>query len=74
MGGGFDAYRGNQFTYKLPVRTANGGNTSAVRYEDHTDKARAYHSAVFEMLGEQGWPTTRLASAKGFRVLEVRRG
>ncbi|MDP3967690.1 MAG: methyltransferase [Nocardioides sp.] len=23
-------------------------------------------------LGEQGWPTTRLASAKGFRVLEVR--
>ena len=25
-------------------------------------------------LGEQGWPTTRLGSAKGFRVLEVRRG
>ena len=25
-------------------------------------------------LTEQGWPTTRLASAKGFRVLEVRRG
>ncbi len=25
-------------------------------------------------LGEQGWPTGRLASAKGFRVLEVRRG
>ena len=24
-------------------------------------------------LGGQGWPTTRLASAKGFRVLEVRR-
>ena len=24
-------------------------------------------------LGEQGWPTTRLGSAKGFRVLEVRR-
>ncbi|VXA99500.1 class I SAM-dependent methyltransferase [Nocardioides sp. AX2bis] len=24
-------------------------------------------------LGEQGWPTTRTASAKGFRVLEVRR-
>ncbi|GGE02466.1 hypothetical protein GCM10011515_22660 [Tsuneonella deserti] len=56
MGGGFDAYRGNSFSYKLPVRTADGGNTSAVRYEDHTDKARAYHSAVFEMLGEQGWP------------------
>ncbi len=25
-------------------------------------------------LGEQGWPTTRIGSAKGFRVLEVRRG
>jgi hypothetical protein len=24
-------------------------------------------------LTEQGWPTTRLASAKGFRVLETRR-
>jgi 16S rRNA G1207 methylase RsmC len=24
-------------------------------------------------LGEQGWPTTRLASAKGFRVLETTR-
>jgi 16S rRNA (guanine1207-N2)-methyltransferase len=25
-------------------------------------------------LGEQGWPTARLASAKGFRVLETRHG
>lgn len=25
-------------------------------------------------LGDQGWPTTRRASAKGFRVLETRRG
>jgi O-antigen ligase len=55
MGGGFDAYRGNKFTYKLPVRTGEG-NTSSVQYEDHTDQARAYHSAIFEMLGEQGWP------------------
>ncbi|MFA9200041.1 MAG: DUF5935 domain-containing protein [Cypionkella sp.] len=55
MGGGFDAYRGNKFTYKLPVRTESG-NTSSVRLEDHTDQARAYHSAIFEMLGEQGWP------------------
>ena len=55
MGGGFDAYRGNKFTYKLPVRTQNGDNTSAVQFENHTDQARAYHSAVFEMLGEQGW-------------------
>jgi 16S rRNA (guanine1207-N2)-methyltransferase len=25
-------------------------------------------------LGERGWPTQRLASNKGFRVLETRRG
>jgi probable O-glycosylation ligase (exosortase A-associated) len=56
MGGGFDAYRGNKFTYKLPKTVANGDNTTSVVFEDHTDKARAYHSAVFEMLGEQGWP------------------
>lgn len=55
MGGGFDAYRGNSFTYKLPTRTGEG-NTSSVRYENHTDQGRAYHSAIFEMLGEQGWP------------------
>jgi O-antigen ligase len=55
MGGGFDAYRGNKFTYKLPVRTESG-NTTSVKLEDHTDQARAYHSAIFEMLGEQGWP------------------
>jgi probable O-glycosylation ligase (exosortase A-associated) len=55
LGGGFDAYRGNQFTYKLPVRTESG-NTTSVQFEDHTDQARAYHSALFEMLGEQGWP------------------
>ncbi len=56
MGGGFDAYRGNKFTYKVPVRTVHSGTNVSVRYEDHTDQARAYHSAVFEMLGEQGWP------------------
>lgn len=55
LGGGFDAYRGNQFTYRLPV-TTEAGNTRSIQYELHTDQARAYHSAVFEMLGEQGWP------------------
>ena len=55
LGGGFDAYRGNQFSYKLPV-TTEAGNTRSIQYEQHTDQARAYHSAVFEMLGEQGWP------------------
>lgn len=55
MGGGFDAYRGNKFTYDMPV-TEKVGNTVAVEYREVTDEARAYHSAIFEMLGEQGWP------------------
>ena len=32
------------------------GNTTAITTEEAVDKARAYHSAYFEMLGEQGWP------------------
>ncbi len=55
LGGGFDAYRGNTFSYRLPV-TTEVGNTRSIQYEQHTDQARAYHSAIFEMLGEQGWP------------------
>ncbi|MXO91583.1 DUF5935 domain-containing protein [Pontixanthobacter aquaemixtae] len=54
-GGGFDAFRGNRFTYDLPVRQEQG-NTTAVEYQEVVDEGRAYHSAVFEMLGEQGWP------------------
>ena len=55
LGGGFDAYRGNRVrveTSKVEV----GGNTTAITTEEAVDKARAYHSAYFEMLGEQGWP------------------
>ena len=55
MGGGFDAYRSNRFTYVMPVKKADG-NTTSVTYQEVEDKARAYHSSVFEMLGEQGWP------------------
>lgn len=54
-GGGFDAYRANKFTYRLPVRKGEG-NMSSVRYETVTDEGRAYHSAFFEVLGEQGYP------------------
>ena len=54
-GGGFDAFRGNKFTYEMPVRQEQG-NTTAVEYQEVVDEGRAYHSAVFEMLGEQGWP------------------
>lgn len=55
LGGGFDAYRSNRFTYTMPV-TKTDGNTTSVTYTEVEDKARAYHSSVFEMLGEQGWP------------------
>lgn len=54
MGGGFDAFRGNSFTYTLPVEEENG-NTSVVSYQEVTDEGRAYHSAYFEVLGEQGY-------------------
>ncbi|RDC61304.1 hypothetical protein HME9302_02525 [Alteripontixanthobacter maritimus] len=54
-GGGFDAYRGNKFTYELPVEEEAGETTTIVTREEVTDEARAYHSAYFEVLGEQGW-------------------
>ncbi len=54
VGGGFDAYRANEFTYRLPVETKTG-NTTIVRETEVTDRGRAYHSAYFEVLGEQGF-------------------
>ncbi len=55
FGGGFDAYLGNSFTYD--TRTVSGsGNNKMIETERVTDEARAYHSAYFEVLGEQGWP------------------
>lgn len=55
LGGGFDAYRGNSFTYDMPV-SEGPENNLAVTYREVTDTGRAYHSAIFEMLGEQGYP------------------
>ncbi len=55
LGGGFDAYRGNSFTYYTRSVTGPEGNPQ-VTFKKVTDKARAYHSSYFEMLGEQGWP------------------
>ncbi len=54
-GGGFDAYLGNSFRYE--ARQMNGPPGAQV-VERHivVDKGRAYHSAYFEMLGEQGIP------------------
>ena len=53
-GGGFDAYRGNSFTYEIP-EIEGEGNNRRITYKEVTDRARAYHSSYFEMLGEQGW-------------------
>ncbi len=54
MGGGFDAYRGNSFTYE--TRAVNDvGGTQVVETQTITEESRAYHSAYFELLGEQGW-------------------
>ncbi|RMB37175.1 putative O-glycosylation ligase (exosortase A-associated) [Sphingomonas sp. PP-F2F-G114-C0414] len=53
FGGGFNAFLGNRIRYDL--KTAEGGAITG-RSKVEVDKARAYHSAYFEMLGEQGYP------------------
>lgn len=55
LGGGFDSYIGNSFTYNTSKETGFEGNKTIV-YEEVTDKSRAFHSSFFEVLGEQGWP------------------
>lgn len=55
FGGGFDSYRANSFTYVMPVREEVGTTTTVV-YREVTDEARAFHSSLFELLGEQGYP------------------
>lgn len=55
MGGGFEAYRQNRIRYdKISVEGEGAGATVVRQLE--VDEGRAYHSAFFEMLGEQGWP------------------
>ncbi len=55
LGGGFDAFLGNSFTYHTRS-TVQTGSGMAVESVEVTEQGRAYHSAYFEMLGEQGWP------------------
>lgn len=55
FGGGFDAYRGNKVRIELTDVKGSGNNTTVTTREAF-DQARAYHSAYFEMLGEQGYP------------------
>jgi len=55
FGGGFEAYRQNRLVFVVSDTsgTANNSNVDATVSQD---KGRAYHSAYFEMLGEQGFP------------------
>ena len=55
LGGGFAAYLSNRVHVELKGQSGDGNNVS-VATQDAFDKARAYHSSYFEMLGEQGWP------------------
>lgn len=60
MGGGFDAYLGNNVRFEAfpsqDLGDGNGRSPASVKAGVVEDKSRAYHSAYFEMLGEQGWP------------------
>jgi len=51
FGGGFEAYRQNRIRLEL-VNTSGDSSTET----EQTDQGRAWHSAYFEMLGEQGYP------------------
>ncbi|MFY9350062.1 putative O-glycosylation ligase, exosortase A system-associated [Sphingobium sp.] len=53
-GGGFDNYLQNSFTY-FATSTVGEGDAKRIERRLVTDKGRAYHSAYFEMLGEQGY-------------------
>ena len=52
LGGGFNAFLGNQLEVDMSYKTADGTTVKVVGY----DAGRAFHNAYFEMLGEQGYP------------------
>jgi O-antigen ligase len=55
LGGGFEAYRQNKIKYDKVI-VSGDSYSQTVTTAPEIDAARAYHSAYFEMLGEQGWP------------------
>jgi probable O-glycosylation ligase (exosortase A-associated) len=55
LGGGFEVYRQNELTIRLSD-VKDMGSHATVSSSMQTDKGRAFHSAYFEMLGEQGFP------------------
>ncbi len=55
LGGGFEMYRQNKIRYDTEKVEGSAANTTVDR-KLTVDQARAFHSAYFEMLGEQGFP------------------
>ena len=55
LGGGFEMYRQNKIRYDTEQVGGEAGNETVDRRLT-IDQARAFHSAYFEMLGEQGFP------------------
>jgi probable O-glycosylation ligase (exosortase A-associated) len=54
-GGGFGAYLGNRIQVRT-VTTVDHGGVQSIAARTEVDQGRAWHSAYFEMLGEQGFP------------------
>jgi putative inorganic carbon (hco3(-)) transporter len=54
LGGGFNVFLQNSFTYNTIHKTGEGDNVK-VEMVQVTDRGRAFHSSYFEMIGEQGW-------------------
>ncbi|MDB5684211.1 MAG: putative O-glycosylation ligase, exosortase system-associated [Sphingomonas bacterium] len=55
LGGGFEVYRQNKLRIDITARQRSGGIESVQSTQEY-DRGRAFHSAYFEMLGEQGFP------------------
>ena len=55
MGGGFEMYRQNQIRYDTE-KVEGAAQNATIDKKLTVDKARAFHSAYFEMIGEQGFP------------------
>ncbi len=53
LGGGFDVYRTNEIEVLTPDPAAPDDPTRIIKMKQ---RARAFHSNYFEMLGEHGWP------------------
>ncbi|WP_338467554.1 DUF5935 domain-containing protein [Novosphingobium sp. ZN18A2] len=75
FGGGFEAYRQNRLSFDTVEKDRDGSNVE-IEKDKIVDKGRAYHSAYFEMLGEQGYPGLALwllLQALGITQMEVLR-